>query len=213
MNTPSLLSKLANRTLPKVVRVRPAAVRDEPMPSIVEQEVATTGTDVLNYVRQEYKYSLNTDNRWSLFDRHSPNYTPAGSILTVQYKELLTGHTTSFTGFLLALRRHTATPTIIVRAMINGTAVEQVFSIFSPSVLNIKCDKKATCLYGRKVYWLRDNPKWQSRFFSRPDQKVTIKKVRARNIELRAQKEQQMAEKKRLSEERKAAAAAAAASE
>lgn len=207
MNTPSLLSRLANRTIPRIARVRPQSIPDEPMPSIVEDKVVPTGTDVLNYVRQEYKYSLNTDNRWSLFDRNSPNCIPAGSIVTVQYKECLTGGTTSFTGFLVALRRHAATPTILVRADINGTAVEQVFSVFSPAILNVKCDRKATCLYGRKVYWLRDNPKWQSRFFTSPDQKVTIKKVKARNKEIRAKQEQELAEKQRLKAERRAARA------
>lgn len=195
MSTTSLLSKLANRTLPKLVRTRPASIPEQAMLSIVDEQVTPTGTDVLNYVRQEYKYSLNHDNRWSLFDQNSPNYTPAGSIVTVRYKESLTGQSNTFTGFLLASRRNTATPTIIVRAEVSGTYVEQIFSIFSPSVESIKCDRKATCLYGRKVYWIRDNPKWQSRFFTPPDQKVTIKKVRAKNRELRALKEQELAAK------------------
>ena len=166
---------------------RPRTLPDLPAESIVAEPVEVNGTDVLNFVRQEYKCSLNNDNRWSLFDKRSPDYAPTGSILTVHYKEVLTGQDTSFTGFMLALRRNVATPTMILRGEINGVGVEQVFNIFSPTITKIVVDKKATCLYGRKVYWIRKNPDWIPRFFTKPDEKVTFKKVKERNKILREQ--------------------------
>lgn len=181
----SLLSKIAHRTRPKLIIDRPKGLREQPLPLIVDEAVSIKGTDILNYARQEYKQSLNADNRWSLFDKKSPNYAPVGSIITVHYQETLTGQPTCFTGFMLALRRHTATPTIILRSIISGVGVEQVFGVFSPLINKIECSKRATCLYGNKAYWIRNNPKWVSRFFTTPDQKVTIRKVRAHNKALR----------------------------
>jgi ribosomal protein L19 len=183
----SWLSKITNRQRPRLSVERPKGIPERPLPSIVGDEVSIEGTDLLNYVRQEYKQSLNEDNRWSMFDKKSSNYTPVGSIITVHYREVLTGQDTSFTGFMLALRRHAANPTIILRSIISGVAVEQVFSVFSPTIRKIECSRKATCLYGHKAYWIRDNPDWVSRFFAKPDQKITIRKVRARNKALREQ--------------------------
>lgn len=98
--------------------------------------------------------------------------------MTVTYIEALTGRKTMFSGFMLCLRRNTANPTFILRSTIDGVAVEQVFSIFSPTIMKIECNKKATCLYGNKAYWIRDNPNWQSKFHVPADQKVSIRKIR-----------------------------------
>lgn len=184
----SLLGEIATRPRLKYFQGKIRGIAEQPLPSIVEVPVSHDGTDVLNYVRQEYKQSLNVDSRWSLFDKKSANYAPVGSILTVHYKEILTGQDATFTGFMLAVRRHTATPTIILRAIISGIGVEQVFNVFSPLVSKIECSRKATCLYGHKAYWVRHNPDWISRFFTPPDQKVSIRKIRAQR---KAQAEQQ----------------------
>ena len=126
----------------------------------------------MDTLRSEYRQQLDSnESRWSLFKRNTPDYVPAGSTLTVSYYENRTlNRLCSFTGFLIGIRRHLSSPTIILRGVVNNLPVEQVFQIFSPLIKEIRCDKKATLLKGRKLYWIRDNPSWISKFTSPANQ-------------------------------------------
>ena len=135
------------------------------------------GTNLIGFLRQEQRQKLNNDNRWSLFDRHSPDQVTAGSILRVTY---LNSHTESarpatFTGILIALRRHPAEPTMLLRTIIDDVGVEQVFPVMSPLIKKIEVMKRAIKRKGNKIYWLRDNPHKAAEFIT-PKSKKQSKK-------------------------------------
>jgi ribosomal protein L19 len=134
------------------------------------------------------------DDRWRLFDRNSPNKVTVGSILRVTFKNsnltLLGGGgvkakgndsnaaaadasqpfttnvttTSSFTGILIALRRHVSEPTIVLRTIIDGVGVEQIFPVFSPNLTSIEVVRPAVQKKGHKLYWLREKPSHANEF-------------------------------------------------
>ena len=163
----SLIDRIATRPPAKYVKAPPIkAVKPSAPPVLVAQPLILKDKGLMDTLRAEYRKQLDPlENRWRLFKASSPDYASAGSILTVSYYENRTAKRLQhFTGFLLAIRRHRATPTIMLRAMVDGCPVEQVFPIHSPLIKEIKCDKRATIRKGRKLYWVRDNPEWISRF-------------------------------------------------
>ena len=123
------------------------------------------GTNLINYLRQEQRKQLDHDNRWSLFAKDTGTCKP-GSLLNVTYYPARSSkHTTTFTGILIAIRRHTAEPTIIVRSSIDGVGMEQVFCVFSPLISKIEVARKATKWKGNKLYWLREKPEMITSFY------------------------------------------------
>lgn len=163
----TLIDRIATRPPAKYIKAPPIkAVQPSSPPVLVAQPLVLKDKGLLDTLRDEYRKQLDPEsNRWKLFKASSPDYTPAGSILTVSYYENTSSNRVQhFTGFLLAIRRHRATPTIMLRAIVDSCPVEQVFQIHSPLIKNIKCEKRATMRKGRKLYWVRDNPEWISRF-------------------------------------------------
>lgn len=174
----SIIDRIATRPPAKYVKAPPIkAVRPSSPPVLVAQPLVLKDKGLLDTLRTEYRQQLDPQSdRWRLFKANSPDYTPAGSILTVSYYENRTfNRLQHFTGFLLAIRRHRATPTIMLRAMVDGCPVEQVFPVHSPLIKSIKCEKRATMMKGRKLYWVRDNPEWIARFTNpnAPNQKYS----------------------------------------
>lgn len=128
-------------------------------PQLVQDVPIFKKIGVLDFLRTEYRRQLDPSNRWRFFSEKSPEYAPAGSVLTVSYQENKTSSRIArFTGILMAIRRQVATPTIMLRGIVDGVAVEQVFQVFSPLIRSIAIDKRATVLKGRKLYWIREQP-------------------------------------------------------
>lgn len=127
------------------------------------------GTDIIGQLRLEHRTRLDHDNRWALFARRSPSSLNAGSLITVVYRNnMASKHRVQFTGLLLAFRRHCSDPTMIVRSVIDGVAVEQVFCVFSPLIEKIEAVRR-TDVRRSKAYWLRD--KGASRLVWRKEEK------------------------------------------
>jgi ribosomal protein L19 len=155
-----LLEKIVQRPPSRIVALRtiPWMPKADP-PPLCQEQVSLGSMGLMDHLRGQYRRLLDRDNRWRLFDAKSPDYAPAGSVLTVTYVEnKTTNRLGRFTGVLLAIRRGVSTPTFLLRGIVEGVAVEQVFSVHSPLLKNIVVDKRATVLKGRKLYWLRDVP-------------------------------------------------------
>jgi ribosomal protein L19 len=171
----ALLEKIAARPAQKFTRM-PAirAIGQQQPPTLVEKPLVLKDKGLMDTLRSEYRQKLDgVEAKWTLFKRNSPNYTPAGSTLTVSYHENTTSNRLChFRGFLIGIRRHLSSPTIILRGVVENLPVEQVFQIFSPLIKEITCDKKATLLKGRKLYWVRDNPAWIPKFTSPSNQNI-----------------------------------------
>lgn len=121
----------------------------------------------MTFLRREQRMQLNHDERWRLFDRRSAECVPAGSIMRVTHLQSKSegARPSSFTGILIAARRHVSEPTISLRAVVDGVGVEQLFPIFGPLVTKIEVVKRAVQTKSRKVYWLRDRPDKAAEFF------------------------------------------------
>ena len=134
-----------------------------------ETSVNVVGTDILTFLRREQRQKLNSDNRWSLFDKKSADRVTAGSVLKVTYYQSKseTARPTTFTGVLIAVRRHPADPTFSLRTVIDSVGVEQLFHVFSPLITKIDVVKKAIKIKSNKAYWLRDKPEKAVEFISK----------------------------------------------
>lgn len=120
------------------------------------------GINLIGLLRNEQKKSLDHNQyKSSLLKKHSSakdKSLKAGSIVTVIYKENATcSQEQRFTGILLAIRRNLSNPTFIVKSIIDGVGVEQVFSIFSPLISSILIQKR-TIQVKSKTYWVRNHP-------------------------------------------------------
>lgn len=128
--------------------------------SISKENPSIVGTDLMTFLRREQRAKLNGDNRWALFDKKSPERVGVGSILKVTYCTSRTesSRPASFVGVLLAVRRNEADPTFILRSVVDGVGVEQLFPVFSPMINSIEVVKKAIKQKSNKAYWLREKP-------------------------------------------------------
>ena len=137
--------------------------------NVSESAVNIRGTDILTFLRREQRQTLNTDDRWSLFDKRSEDRVTVGSVLKVTYyqsKSELTRPAT-FTGILIAVRRHPSEPTFSLRTIIDTVGVEQLFPVFSPNILKIEIVKRAIKIKSQKAYWLRDKPEKAIEFINK----------------------------------------------
>lgn len=130
------------------------------------------GTDILTFLRREQKQSLNSDGRWSLFDKKSAERVTAGSVLKVTfYPSKSETRPSIFTGVLIALRRHPSQPTFSLRTIIDTIGVEQLFPVFSPLISKIEVVKRAIKIKSQKAYWLRDKPEKAIEFITKKSKK------------------------------------------
>lgn len=128
----------------------------------------------MSFLRREEREKFNHDNRWSLFDKNSTERVSAGSVLKVtffQSKSEMTRPST-FTGVLIAVRRHTSQPTFSLRTVIDTIGVEQLFPVFSPLVSKIEIVKRAIKVKSNKAYWLRDKPEKAVEFISKRTKRI-----------------------------------------
>lgn len=124
-----------------------------------------SGTNLIGFLRQEQRKTLNKDNRWSLFSKTGQNRINTGSMLKISYRTSTTAkNATNFAGVLLAIHRHPAEPTFLMRTIIDGVGVEQKFCVFSPLIEKIEVLKPATLLTRQKLYLLRDKPGMISKY-------------------------------------------------
>ena len=131
------------------------------------------GTDILTFLRREQRQKLNADGRWSLFDKNSSDRVTAGSILKVTFNQSKSesARPSTFTGVLIAIRRHPSEPTFSLRTIVDTIGVEQLFPVFSPLITKIEVVKKAIKIKSNKAYWLRDNPEKASEFITKKTKK------------------------------------------
>ncbi len=128
--------------------------------SIAKDNPTVVGTDLLTFLRREQRANLNSDNRWSIFDKQSAEKVGVGSILKVTFctSKTESNRPSTFVGVLIAVRRNEADPTFILRSVVDGVGVEQLFPVFSPMILRIEVVKKAIKQKSNKAYWLREKP-------------------------------------------------------
>jgi large subunit ribosomal protein L19 len=128
--------------------------------SISKETPQVVGTNLITFLRREQRATLNSDNRWSIFDKKSPEKVGVGSILKVTFLTSKTesNRPSSFVGVLIAVRRNEADPTFILRSVVDSVGVEQLFPVFSPLILKIEVVKKAIKQKSNKAYWLREKP-------------------------------------------------------
>lgn len=141
--------------------------------NISETPINVTGTDIITFLRREQRDKLNADSRWALFDRKSADRVTVGSVLKVTYfpskSEL--NRPATFTGFLIALRRHPSEPTFSLRTIVDNIGVEQLFPVFSPMISKIEVVKRAIKTKSYKAYWLRDKPEKAAEFINKKSKK------------------------------------------
>lgn len=136
--------------------------------NISESVLDVRGTDLITFLRREQRENFNKDGRWSLFAKDSADKVTVGSILKVTYCQSVSekSRPASFTGVLIANRRHPSEPTISLRTVIDNIGVEQLFPIFSPLIEKIEVIKRALKLKSHKAYWLREHPEKAAEFIS-----------------------------------------------
>ena len=125
-------------------------------------------------MRREQRQKLNVDNRWAIFDKKSTDRVTAGSVLKVTYYQSKseTARPSTFTGVLIALRRHPSEPTFSLRTVIDSIGVEQLFHVFSPLITKIEIVKRAIKIKSNKAYWLRDKPEKAIEFIAKRTKRV-----------------------------------------
>lgn len=125
-----------------------------------EETVSLRNMGIMQYLQTEARKEVDPKGeRWRLFDRNSPDKINTGSLIKVSYQDSRSAaNVTTFTGVLLAIRRSTGAPTIHVRGIIDGVAVEQVFCIFSPLLRDIQVLKTLPRRTDKKFYYLRERP-------------------------------------------------------
>lgn len=125
-------------------------------------------------MRREQRQKLNVDNRWAIFDKKSTDRVTAGSVLKVTYYQSKseTARPSTFTGVLIALRRHPSEPTFSLRTVIDSIGVEQLFHVFSPLITKIEIVKRAIKIKSSKAYWLRDKPEKAAEFITKRTKRV-----------------------------------------
>ncbi len=129
---------------------------------ICGEAVTIENMGILDYLRiEERKRVDQTGSRWELFRKDSPKLIKHGSLIRLTYRHSLSAPSkapTVFVGVLLATRRSSGDPTIVVRGIVDGVAVEQVFCIFSPLLERIEVIMPADRHSYKKLYSLRDDP-------------------------------------------------------
>lgn len=125
-------------------------------------------------MRREQRQKLNADNRWAIFDKKSTDRVTAGSVLKVTYYQSKseTARPSTFTGVLIALRRHPSEPTFSLRTVIDSIGVEQLFHVFSPLITKIEIVKRAIKIKSNKAYWLRDKPEKAVEFIAKRTKRI-----------------------------------------
>lgn len=128
----------------------------------------------MTFLRREQREKLNQDNRWSLFDKNSADRVSAGSVLKVTFFQSKSemARPSTFTGVLIAVRRHHSQPTFSLRTVIDTIGVEQLFPVFSPLVSKIEIVKRAIKVKSNKAYWLRDKPEKAVEFISKRTKRI-----------------------------------------
>lgn len=128
--------------------------------SISKETPQVVGTNLITFLRREQRAALNADNRWSIFDKKSAEKVGVGSILKVTYctSKTESNRPSTFVGVLIAVRRNEVDPTFILRSVVDGVGVEQLFPVFSPMISSIEVVKKAIKQKSNKAYWLREKP-------------------------------------------------------
>lgn len=150
------------RTQPAVIRGCQVYLRNTP-----EHFLKLERTNLIGFLRKE---SRNRVPWWDLFKRDGP--VRAGSMISVTYVNSVSDKkTTSFSGILLGIRRHTSTPTIMLRSVIDGVGVEQNFCIGSPLIKDIKVDRHVVNPRGNKIYWVRNHPERIQMLFRHTEEK------------------------------------------
>lgn len=116
--------------------------------------------DVLHHLHFETRRDVDPQGeRWALFSKDSSRRIATGTLLRLTYRpSRTTPAAASFTGVLLGVRRSSGDPTIIVRGVIDGVGVEQIFCVFSPLLEEIRVLKAAAGKGTRKLYRLREHP-------------------------------------------------------
>lgn len=127
---------------------------------VCSEKVEFKNMGVLQYLQTEARREVDPKGeRWALFRRDSPHRIGTGSLVRLVYRASRSAPSaTSFTGVLLAIRRSTGDPTIIVRGIVDDVGVEQVFCIFSPLLEKIDVLKAAPTKTSKKLYGLREKP-------------------------------------------------------
>ena len=110
----------------------------------------------------------------ALFDKKSEKCVTAGSVLKVTYyqNKSETTHPSTFTGVLIAVRRHPSESNFSLRTVIDSVGVEQLFHVFSPLITKIEVVKRAIKVKSCKAYWLRDNPEKAIEFISKRSKRI-----------------------------------------
>lgn len=128
----------------------------------------------MTFLRREQRQKLNLDNRWALFDKKSADRVTAGSVLKVTYYQSKseTARSSTFTGVLIAVRRHPAEPTFSLRTVIDSVGVEKLFHVFSTLITKIEVVKRAIKVKSNKAYWLRDKPEKAIEFITKRTKRV-----------------------------------------
>lgn len=140
--------------------------------NISEVAVNVTGTDILTFIRNEQRKTLNSDSRWNLFDKNSSERVTVGSVLKVTFYQCKSDTRPSiFTGVLIAVRRHPSEPTFSLKTVIDSVGVEQLFPVFSPLISKIDVVKRAIKIKSQKAYWLRDKPEKAVEFITKKTKK------------------------------------------
>lgn len=128
----------------------------------------------MTFLRREQRQKLNADNRWSLFDKKSAERVTVGSVLKVTYYQSKseTARPSTFTGVLIAVRRHPSEPNFSLRTVIDSVGVEQLFHVFSPLITKIEVVKRAIKIKSNKAYWLRDKPEKAVEFITKRTKRI-----------------------------------------
>ena len=127
---------------------------------VCKETVQVSNMGILQHLHRETRKTVDPKGeRWALFDGNVPGHIPTGSLLRLTYRaSRSTPAPVSFIGVLLAVRRSSGDPTILVRGIIDDIGVEQVFCLFSPLLEKIEVLQRAQLDSYKKLYSLRERP-------------------------------------------------------
>ena len=128
----------------------------------------TRGCNLITFLRREQRAALDPDGRGALFGRRTEGAVSAGTVLRVHHVTSRTdaARPAVFVGTVLAVRRHVADPTVLLRGSVDGVPVEQVFHIHSPLVTRFEVLHRAVRRKSSRAYWLRDQPEAARKFLA-----------------------------------------------
>ena len=151
-------------TLPKPTNQPLPSVRGIPN-SALELQDTPRGKREGHLLMRAIDYDLRTrydhDDRMKLFAKDAePRIWPGSLVMVEQLTSKTRGTKTVFAGILVAIRRRGLQSNIVLRNYVLGTAVEMMFPLFSPTILNVKIlkSRKMDNISGDSAYWIRDNP-------------------------------------------------------